>query len=65
MSEKKHCSCHNLTRNDFERACAAGCSSVRLCFRHLNCKPDCAECIPLVKAVLQEHADQQNTQAVP
>lgn len=54
MSKKSYCSCHNLSAEDFQAACSKGADSVRSCFRCLDCKPKCAECIPLVKSILKE-----------
>jgi NAD(P)H-nitrite reductase large subunit len=59
MSEKAYCSCHNLSAEDFQAACSQGANSVRACFCRLECKPKCAECIPLVKAILEANGQHE------
>jgi NAD(P)H-nitrite reductase large subunit len=63
MSQKNHCSCHNLTIENFQTACTNGAGSVKDCFKYLKCKPQCAECIPLVKAILQKEAEERKQSA--
>ncbi len=55
MTERAHCSCHDISRTEFSEACERGAHNVKACFKQLGCLPKCANCIPLVRQVLNEH----------
>ncbi|MBL1379500.1 (2Fe-2S)-binding protein [Zobellella iuensis] len=65
MTERTHCTCHDLDIEAFRGACGAGAHNVKTCFKHLGCLPKCANCVPMVRKVLGEHAAGQPPQGAP
>jgi len=59
------CTCHDLPKSEFERACAAGAHNVKTCFQHLGCLPQCGNCAPQVRKMLGDHIARQSTGAAP
>lgn len=58
MNERTHCSCHDIGIETFRDACAHGAHSVKTCFKSIGCMPKCNNCIPMVRSVLTEFAQQ-------